>query len=99
MDEWIPIPQRVLDKPFLFPVEKSFSIPGRGTVVTGQVERGTVRKGEEVEFVGYKSKIKTIVTGMSVEWYPSIVLWLELFGGVLYLGQDFHAQVLADKVY
>ena len=60
------MPERILDKPFLFPIEKVFSIPGRGTVVTGQVERGKVLKGEEVEFVGYKSKIKTIATGMSI---------------------------------
>ena len=63
VDNWIPIPERALDKPFLFPVEKVISIPGRGTVVTGHLERGTIKKGDEVEFVGYKSKIKTIVTG------------------------------------
>lgn len=64
MDRWIPLPERVLDKPLLFPVENTYSIAGRGTVVTGQVERGVLKKGEEVEFIGYKSKIKTIVTGM-----------------------------------
>lgn len=66
VDSWIPLPQRILDKPLLFPVESTYSISGRGTVVTGQVERGVVRKGEEVEFIGYKSKIKTIVTGVCV---------------------------------
>lgn len=64
VDNWIPIPERILDKPFLFPIEGTYSISGRGTVVTGQVERGKVKKGEEVEFIGYKSKVKTTVTGM-----------------------------------
>lgn len=66
MDSWIPIPERILDKPFLFPIESTYSISGRGTVVTGQVERGKVKKGEEVEFIGYKSKIKTTVTGEKI---------------------------------
>lgn len=64
MDSWIPLPVRDLDKPLLFPVENTYSIGGRGTVVTGQIERGVVKKGDEVEFVGYKSNIKTIVTGV-----------------------------------
>ncbi len=63
VDEWIPLPERILDKPLLYPVENTYSIPGRGTVVTGQIERGTLKKGAEVEFVGYGSKIKTTVTG------------------------------------
>ncbi len=63
VDEWIPEPVRVFDKPFLMPVENTYSIPGRGTVVSGQIERGKIRKGDEVEFVGYRSKLKTIVTG------------------------------------
>lgn len=63
MDNWIPLPVRDLDKPLLFPVESTYSIGGRGTVVAGQVERGVLKKGDEVEFVGYKSKIKTTVTG------------------------------------
>ena len=63
VDDWIPTPTRTLDKPFLMPVENTYSIPGRGTVVTGQIERGKVKKGEEVEFVGYKANIKTTVTG------------------------------------
>ena len=45
------------------PVENTYSIPGRGTVVSGQIERGKIKKGDEVEFVGYRSKLKTIVTG------------------------------------
>ena len=63
VDEWIPEPVRVFDKPFLMPVENTYSIPGRGTVVSGQIERGKIKKGDEVEFVGYRSKLKTIVTG------------------------------------
>ena len=63
VDHWIPVPERVFDKPLLLPVEGTCSIPGRGTVVTGQVERGTLRKGDEVEFIGYKTKIKSTVTG------------------------------------
>ncbi|KAL7270013.1 translation elongation factor Tu [Rhizina undulata] len=65
VDEWIPTPERDLDKPFLMPVEDVFSIAGRGTVATGRVERGQLKKGEEVELVGYnKEPIKTIVTGL-----------------------------------
>ena len=53
-----------MDKPFLMPIEDTFSISGRGTVVTGRIERGTIKKGTEVEIVGLKSGIKTTVTGM-----------------------------------
>ena len=63
VDEHIPTPQRDLDKSFLMPVEGVFSISGRGTVVTGRIERGVVRKGDEVEFVGHGAKTKTTVTG------------------------------------
>jgi len=63
VDEYIPTPARELDKPFLLPVEDVFSIAGRGTVVTGRVERGVIKNGDEVEFVGHGSKIKTTVTG------------------------------------
>ena len=66
MDEWIPTPVRDLDKPFLLPVEGAFSISGRGTVVTGRVERGQFRKGDEAEFVGQKAKIKTTITGEDI---------------------------------
>ncbi|XP_064392823.1 elongation factor Tu, mitochondrial-like isoform X2 [Halichondria panicea] len=66
VDEWIPEPVRVFDKPFLMPVENTYSIPGRGTVVSGQIERGKIKKGDEVEFVGYRSKLKTIVTGLEM---------------------------------
>ena len=66
VDEWIPTPTRDLDKPFLLPVEDVFSIAGRGTVVTGRVERGMVKKGMEVEFVGQKAKIKTVITGLEM---------------------------------
>jgi elongation factor Tu len=64
LDEWIPMPEREMDKPFLMPIEDVFSIKGRGTVVTGRVERGSVKKGEEVEIIGLRDEIiKTIVTG------------------------------------
>ena len=63
VDDWIPTPTRETDKPFLMPIENTYSIAGRGTVVTGQIERGTVKKGAEVEIVGYKSKVKTTITG------------------------------------
>ena len=63
VDDWIPTPTRDMDKPFLMPIENTYSIAGRGTVVTGQIERGTIKKGSEVEIVGYNSKIKTTVTG------------------------------------
>ena len=63
VDEWIPTPVRDMDKPLLLPVEDTYSISGRGTVVTGRVERGTVKKGDEVEFIGHKALIKTTVTG------------------------------------
>jgi elongation factor Tu len=54
LDAYIPTPQRAVDKPFLLPIEDVFSISGRGTVVTGRVERGIVKVGEEVEIVGIK---------------------------------------------
>jgi elongation factor Tu len=64
VDEYIPTPARETDKPFLMPVEDVFSIKGRGTVVTGRVERGTIKKGEEIEIVGLQDEIKkTVVTG------------------------------------
>jgi elongation factor Tu len=66
VDEYIPRPERAVDKPFLMPVEDVFSISGRGTVVTGRVERGVVKVGEEVEIVGLKPTVKTIVTGVEM---------------------------------
>jgi elongation factor Tu len=66
MDEYIPIPERDIDKPFLMPVEDVFSIKGRGTVGTGRVERGTVKVGDEVEIVGIKDTRKTVVTGVEM---------------------------------
>ena len=66
MDKFIPIPKREIDKPFLMPVEDVFSISGRGTVVTGRVERGIVKVGEEVEIVGFKDTFKTFVTGVEM---------------------------------
>jgi elongation factor Tu len=66
VDEWIPTPERPLDKPFLMPIEDVFSISGRGTVVTGRVETGVVKVGEEVEIVGIKDTRKTVVTGVEM---------------------------------
>ena len=66
VDEWIPTPERPLDKPFLMPIEDVFSISGRGTVVTGRVETGIVKVGEEVEIVGIRDTQKTVVTGVEM---------------------------------
>lgn len=66
LDEFIPIPKREIDKPFLMPVEDIFSIEGRGTVVTGRVERGKVKVGEDVEIIGMKDTLKTTVTGVEM---------------------------------
>jgi len=66
VDEYIPTPDRPKDKPFLMPVEDVFSISGRGTVVTGRIERGIVKTGEEIEIVGIKDTIKTVVTGVEM---------------------------------
>jgi len=66
LDAYIPTPQRAVDKPFLLPIEDVFSISGRGTVVTGRVERGVVKVGEEVEIVGIKPTVKTICTGVEM---------------------------------
>jgi elongation factor Tu len=66
LDTYIPEPERVIDKPFLLPIEDIFSISGRGTVVTGRVERGIIKVGEEVEIVGIRDTTKTIVTGVEM---------------------------------
>ncbi len=66
LDTYIPLPEREVDKPFLMPIEDIFSIEGRGTVVTGRIERGTVKVGEEVEIVGIKDTAKTTVTGIEM---------------------------------
>jgi elongation factor Tu len=66
LDSYIPIPERQVDKPFLMPIEDIFSISGRGTVVTGRVERGIVKVGEEIEIVGIRPTLKTIVTGVEM---------------------------------
>ncbi len=66
LDSYIPEPQRAIDKPFLMPIEDVFSISGRGTVVTGRVERGIVKVGDEVEIVGIKDTVKTTVTGIEM---------------------------------
>ena len=66
IDEYIPEPERDIDKPFLMPIEDVFSISGRGTVVTGRVERGIVKVGEEVEIIGIKDTAKTTVTGVEM---------------------------------
>jgi elongation factor Tu len=66
MDSYIPVPERAIDQPFLMPIEDVFSISGRGTVVTGRVERGIVKVGEEVEIVGLKPTVKTTCTGVEM---------------------------------
>jgi len=66
MDTYIPVPEREVDKPFLMPAEDIFSIEGRGTVVTGRIERGKIKVGEEVEIVGIKDTTKTTVTGIEM---------------------------------
>ena len=66
VDDYIPQPERPVDLPFLMPVEDVFSISGRGTVVTGRIERGVVKVGEEVEIVGLKATVKTVVTGVEM---------------------------------
>ena len=66
MDSYFPMPERELDKPFLMPIEDIFSIEGRGTVVTGRVERGQIKVGSEIEIVGIKDTVKTTVTGVEM---------------------------------
>jgi elongation factor Tu len=66
MDDYIPIPDRDVDQPFLMPIEDVFSISGRGTVVTGRIDRGIVKVGEELEIVGIKDTAKTICTGVEM---------------------------------
>lgn len=66
LDTFIPVPVREIDKPFLMPVEDIFSIEGRGTVVTGRIERGRVKVGEEIEVIGLKDTAKTTVTGIEM---------------------------------
>ena len=66
MDAYIPLPERAIDKPFLLPIEDVFSISGRGTVVTGRVDRGIVKVGEELEIIGLKPTVKTICTGVEM---------------------------------
>ncbi|RUO24709.1 EF-Tu/IF-2/RF-3 family GTPase, partial [Aliidiomarina sanyensis] len=66
LDTYIPEPERDIDKPFLMPIEDVFSISGRGTVVTGRVERGIVNTGDEVAIVGLKETVKTTVTGVEM---------------------------------
>jgi elongation factor Tu len=66
LDSYIPTPERVIDKPFLLPIEDVFTISGRGTVVTGRVERGIIKVGEEIEIVGIKPTLKTTCTGVEM---------------------------------
>ncbi len=66
MDEYIPTPVRETDKPFLMPVEDVFGIKGRGTVVTGRIERGMVKVGETIEIIGLKETRATVVTGVEM---------------------------------
>jgi len=66
LDSYVPEPVRAIDKPFLMPIEDVFSISGRGTVVTGRVERGVVKVGEEMEIVGFRPTFKRVVTGVEM---------------------------------
>ncbi len=66
VDTYVPLPARAVDLPFLMPIEDIFSISGRGTVVTGRIERGKVKVGEEVEIVGFRETRKTVVTGVEM---------------------------------
>ena len=66
LDSYIPLPEREVDKPFMMPIEDVFSISGRGTVVTGRIERGKVKVGEEIEIVGFKPTEKKVVTGVEM---------------------------------
>jgi len=66
VDSYIPMPERVIDKPFLMPIEDIFSIQGRGTVVTGRIEQGIVKVGEDMEIVGFADTRKTVVTGIEM---------------------------------
>src|SRR5471030_2659900 len=66
VDNYIPMPERVIDKPFLMPIEDIFSIQGRGTVVTGRIEKGICKVGEEMEIVGFLDTRKTVVTGVEM---------------------------------
>jgi elongation factor Tu len=66
IDSYIPEPEREVDKPFLMAIEDVFSIKGRGTVVTGRIERGVIKVGEEVEILGFKDTMKTTVTGVEM---------------------------------
>jgi elongation factor Tu len=66
VDKNVPLPARAIDQPFLMPIEDIFSISGRGTVVTGRIERGKVKVGEEAEIVGFRDTRKTVVTGVEM---------------------------------
>ena len=66
VDNYVPLPERDRDKPFIMPIEDIFSIQGRGTVVTGRIERGVIKVGEEVEIVGFRDTRKTVVTGVEM---------------------------------
>lgn len=66
LDNYIPMPKRAVDKPFLLPIEDVFSISGRGTVVTGRVEKGIIKVGEEIEIIGIKNTVKSICTGVEM---------------------------------
>ena len=66
VDEYIPVPERDIDKPFLMPIEDIFTISGRGTVVTGRVDRGQVKVGEEMEIVGIRETMKRVITGVEM---------------------------------
>lgn len=66
MDQYIPVPERDLKSPFMIPIDNLFSVPGRGTVVVGTVERGTVKLKSQAEFLGFNMQLKTVITDIQV---------------------------------
>jgi len=76
VDKNVPQPNRAIDLPFLMPIEDIFSISGRGTVVTGRIERGKVKVGEEVEIVGFRETRKTVVTAWKCSRSSWTKVWL-----------------------
>ncbi|CAF4812219.1 unnamed protein product, partial [Rotaria sp. Silwood2] len=72
VDTYIPVPPRAIDQPFLLPVEHVYSIPNKGTIATGRVERGSAKKGDPIEVVGHNKLNKGIIGGKEYNWYTRI---------------------------
>ncbi len=75
VDNYIPTPERAVDRPFLMPIEDVFGIKGRGTVVTGRIERGKIKSGEEIEIIGFTATRKVVVTGLSARTSSAVRCW------------------------